>query len=80
MSNHAVPHAASSLRDLARKAIDYPKLLTKEELIRLAEHVLKSGEHATPEEHEIAKKTLHNPEGMEGAEISKLGVRSLKDK
>ncbi|MFT8717905.1 hypothetical protein [Acetobacter sp.] len=80
MSHDHVPHASSSLRDLARKAIHSPKLLTKEEIIRLSEHVLKGGEHATEEEKEIAKKATRNPEGVEGSELTKLGERALQDK
>ncbi|AQS88513.1 hypothetical protein AA101099_0363 [Neoasaia chiangmaiensis NBRC 101099] len=80
MPHDRVPHAASSLRDLGRKATHTPKLLTKEEVIRLAEHVLKGGEHATEEEREIARKAKHNPEGVEADQLVKLGERSLLDK
>ncbi|MCQ9154304.1 hypothetical protein [Acidomonas methanolica] len=80
MSHDRVPHAASSLRDLGRKAMHSPKLLTKEEVIRIAEHVLKGGEHASELEKEIAKKATHNPEGMEADELVLLGKKTLEDK
>ncbi|MCX8666728.1 hypothetical protein J3T99_03730 [Acetobacteraceae bacterium B3987] len=76
---HKAPHASSSLHELARKAVHTPKLLTKDEIIRLADHVLKSGEHATEEEREIAKKAHHNPEGLEAAQITALGKRAEHD-
>ncbi|MBE7728309.1 hypothetical protein [Komagataeibacter sp. FXV3] len=80
MSDDRVPHAASSLRDLGRKALHSPKLLTREEVIRLAEHVLKGDEHANELEREIAKKATHNPEGVEVDQLELLGKKILKDK
>ncbi|AOX19896.1 hypothetical protein [Kozakia baliensis] len=80
VSNDHAPHASDSLHDLARKATHSPKLLTKEEVIRLAQHVLKGGEHATEEEKEIAKKATHNPEGVEAEQIVKLGERAQDNK
>ncbi|BCI66599.1 MAG: hypothetical protein ABF968_03510 [Acetobacter sp.] len=77
MAHDRAPHASSSLHDLARKATHSPKLLTKEEVILLAEHVLKGGEHATEQEKEIAKKATHNPEGMEASELALLGKKTL---
>ncbi|MCT6855063.1 MULTISPECIES: hypothetical protein [Bombella] len=76
---HKAPHASSSLHELARKAIHSPKLLTKDEVLELAHHVLKTGEHATEAEREIAKKAQHNPEGLEAAQITKLGERAQYD-
>lgn len=76
---HKSPHASSSLHELARKAIYTQKLLTRDELVRLADHVLKSGEHATEEEREIAKKAHHNPEGLEASHITALGRRAEHD-
>ncbi|MCK8636988.1 hypothetical protein CO583_00040 [Parasaccharibacter sp. TMW2.1882] len=76
---HKAPHASSSLHELARKAIHTPKLLTKDEVIRLADHVLKSGEHATDAERDIARKAHHNPEGLEASHITALGKRAEHD-
>ncbi|MBB2202232.1 hypothetical protein [Gluconacetobacter tumulisoli] len=80
MSHDPVPHVASSLRDLGPKAMRSPKLLTKEEITRIADHVLKGGEHATELEKEIAKKATHNPEGVVAEELAMLGKKILKDK
>ncbi|WP_019091836.1 hypothetical protein [Komagataeibacter europaeus] len=57
MSEHRVPHAAGSIHDLVRKATHSPAIMTKAETIRLAEHVLKGGEHATEEEQAIGRGT-----------------------
>ena len=76
---HKAPHASSSLHELARKAVHTPKLLTKDEVIRLADHVLKSGEHATDEERDIARKAHHNPDGLEASHIMALGRRAEHD-
>ncbi|MBV1836854.1 hypothetical protein [Acetobacter estunensis] len=76
MAHDRAPHASSSLHDLARKAVHTPKLLTKEEVLRLAEHVLKGGEHASEVEREAAKKATHNPEGVTAEEIALLGKKT----
>nr|WP_298796759.1 hypothetical protein [uncultured Acetobacter sp.] len=77
MSHDKAPHTSSSLHDLARKATHTPKLLTKAEIIQLAEHVLKGGEHASAFETEVAKKARHNQEGLEANEIIALGKKIL---
>ncbi|MFT8645333.1 hypothetical protein [Gluconacetobacter sp.] len=48
--------------------------------MRIAEHVLKGGEHASDLEKEIARKATHNPEGMEADELVVLGKKTLEDK
>ena len=80
MSHDRVPHAASSLRDLGRKAMHSPKLLTRAEVMRTAEHVLKGGEHASELVTEIARKATHNPEGMDADDLVVLGKKTPEDK
>lgn len=77
MPHDKAPHTSSSLHDLARKATHSPKLLTKAEIIQLADHVMKGGEHASEFEKEAAKKARHNPEGLEENEIIALGKKTL---
>ena len=76
MPNHKVPHAAGSIHDLVRKATHSPAIMTKEETVRLAEHVLKGGEHATAEEQAIAQRAALDPEGVNASEIQLLGKRA----
>ncbi|MBE7728779.1 hypothetical protein [Komagataeibacter sp. FXV3] len=80
MSEHRVPHAAGSIHDLVRKATHSPAIMTKAETIRLAEHVLKGGEHATEEEQAIAKRAALDPEGVNASEIALLGKRAAAKK
>ncbi|GAB6967701.1 hypothetical protein JCM25156A_17380 [Komagataeibacter kakiaceti JCM 25156] len=80
MTNHSVPHAAGSIHDLVRKATHSPAILTKSEIIRLAEHVLKGGEHATEEEQAIAKEALLDPDNVDAARIQLLGKRAAARK
>ncbi|GAN86590.1 hypothetical protein LU298_10690 [Komagataeibacter intermedius] len=80
MSDHKVPHAAGSIHDLVRKATHSPAIMTKAETIRLAEHVLKSGEHATEEEQAIARRAALDPDGVNAAEIQLLGKRAAAKK
>ncbi|MHC0612553.1 hypothetical protein [Komagataeibacter oboediens] len=80
MPEHKVPHAAGSIHDLVRKATHSPAIMRKAETIRLAEHVLKGGEHATEEEQAIAKRAALDPDGVNAAEIQLLGKRAAAKK
>ncbi|WP_040509442.1 hypothetical protein [Gluconobacter morbifer] len=80
MSHDHVSHPHSSMREVAQKATHSSKLLTKEEIILLAEHVAKRVGSTTEEEREIAKKAIRNPEGAESHDLSKLGERALQDR
>ncbi|NHN87274.1 hypothetical protein [Acetobacter conturbans] len=77
MSHDPLPHETSALQHLAEKAERQPKLLTKQEVEKLADFVLKGAEGATEEQKIIAKKALHNPEGIEAKEISVLARQIL---
>jgi len=74
-----VPRQNAARKQLASQArtTHEPKLLTAREVIELANHVLKSGEHPTQKEVEIAKRALHNPEDMEAHDFTALGERTL---
>lgn len=81
MSNDHAPHESSSLHHLAEKAHRQPKLLTKSEVEELAHFVLnKGGEGATEEQKEIAKRALHNLEGVESSDITALATQILTRK
>ncbi|EHH69576.1 hypothetical protein [Gluconobacter morbifer] len=77
MADHSIPHAADSIHDLGRKAAHTPDLLTDAERTRLANHVLKEGEHPTDEEQEIAKEILKNPQSVNASQIENLGHKTL---
>ncbi|GBR45433.1 hypothetical protein [Gluconobacter roseus] len=80
MSNDHAPHESSSLHHLAEKAHRQPKLLMKSEVEELAHFVLKGAEGATEEQKEIAKRALHNPEGVESSDITALATQILTRK
>ncbi|KXV19239.1 hypothetical protein [Gluconobacter oxydans] len=77
MADHSIPHAASSIHDLGRKAAHTPDLLTDAERIRLAKHVLKEGERPTDEEQQIAQEILKDPQSVDAPQIGKLGHKTL---
>lgn len=77
MSHDPLPHETSAMHHLAEKAMKQPKLLTKEEVEKLADFVHKGGEGATETQKEIAKKALRNPEGIEASEITALAKQIL---
>ncbi|NHO31841.1 hypothetical protein [Acetobacter fallax] len=80
MAHDPLPHETSSLHELAERARKQPKLLTKPELEKLADFVLKSAEHATEEQKITAKKVVHNPKGVEASDIVALAEQILDRK
>ncbi|MCE2564007.1 hypothetical protein [Komagataeibacter sp. FNDCF1] len=72
MTDKPTAAASEHLHKLAERGLKEPKLLQKEEVIALAQHVGKEHGRASGTEHEIAKKAQHNPEGVSAAEIQAL--------
>ncbi|GEN63035.1 hypothetical protein [Acetobacter oeni] len=80
MAHDPLPHETSALHELAERARKQPKLLTKAEVEKIANFVLKGAEHASEEQKAVAKKTLHNPEGVEASDIVTLAEQILARK
>ncbi|AZV38198.1 hypothetical protein CFR75_15925 [Komagataeibacter xylinus] len=72
MTDKPTAAAREHMHKLAARGLKEPKLLQKEEVIAIAQHVAKEHGRASGTEHEIAKKAEHNPEGVSAAEIQAL--------
>ncbi|WEQ51859.1 hypothetical protein LV478_15315 [Komagataeibacter oboediens] len=72
MTDKPTAAAREHMHKLANRGLKEPKLLTKEEVISLGQHVAKEHGRATEAEHEIARKAQHNPEGITAEEIKTL--------
>lgn len=71
-------HETNSLYELGKKAEQQPKLIKKEDIIRLAEHVLKERDNCSSMEIETAKEVLRNPEGAEAHSVALIGKKVAK--
>ncbi len=80
MAHDPLPHETSALHELAEKAQKQPKLLTKDDVEKIAHFVLKGSEGATEEQKALAKKALHNPEGVEARDIVTMAEQILTRK